>query len=209
MKNTGTTHKVISVILRFIQFASAVIVLGVLGHFVHLLDDNDGNTDGRIIYAMVVAGIGIVYSLLFIAPVDKLFLSFPADFVLFIMWLVAFCLLQDRTGTENCTSGWYYNYWGYYWVGPVSSAGINGSGCAEWRTVLAFSFIACFFHVFSGILGAYVFATYIKGNKTKHESDKHAEKLHNHSRETSHEQQAADDQPPTALARPAVPVSNV
>jgi hypothetical protein len=185
MGKTGTTHKVISVILRFIQFASAVIVLGVLGHFVHLLDDNDGNTDGRIIYTMVVAGIGIVYSILFIAPVDKLFLSFPADFVLFIMWLVAFCLLQDvsrsttlcfaltlhlalhqtikeprmqdtdieqRTGTENCTSGWYYNYWGYYWVGPVNNAGINGSGCAEWRTVLAFSFIACFFHVFSGIL---------------------------------------------------------
>lgn len=95
MKDSGTAHKVISVILRFIQFASAVIVVSVLGHFVHLISVDNGNTDGRIIYAMVVAGIGIIYSIVFFAPVEKLFLSFPADFVLFVMWLVAFCLLQD------------------------------------------------------------------------------------------------------------------
>lgn len=52
------------------------------------------SADGRIIYTMVIAGIAIVCSFFLCPPFDTLFLSFPFDFVLFVMWLVAFCLLK-------------------------------------------------------------------------------------------------------------------
>lgn len=91
---TGTPHKIVSVILRFGEFASAVIVLGILSRFCYLISIAQASADGRIIYAMVVAGISIVYSFFFCPPFKSLFLGFPFDFVLFIMWLVAYCLLQ-------------------------------------------------------------------------------------------------------------------
>lgn len=94
MAHSGTAHKVISVFLRAGEFCSAVIVLGILSRFCYLISIAQANTDGRIIYAMVVACIGIIYSFFFCLPFKSLFLGFPFDFVLFVMWLVAYCLLQ-------------------------------------------------------------------------------------------------------------------
>ncbi|KAH7118200.1 hypothetical protein B0J13DRAFT_569752 [Dactylonectria estremocensis] len=155
--HTGTAHKIVSVILRIGEFCCAVIVLGLLSRFCYLISIAQESADGRIVYAMVVAGIGIIYSFFFCPPFKSLFLSFPFDFVLFVMWLVAYCLLQTRTGSHTCSARWYYDYWGYYWgrfwrVGPVGTVNIDRAGCAQWRTVLAFSFIAWFLHFTSGIL---------------------------------------------------------
>ncbi|KAH7130867.1 hypothetical protein EDB81DRAFT_660527 [Dactylonectria macrodidyma] len=171
MARSGAAHKVASVILRFLEFCSAVIVLGILSRFVYLIGIAQVNCDGRIIYAMVVAGIGIIYSIFLCPPFDSLFLSFPFDFLLFVMWLVAYCLLQSKTRTHTCTASWYYDYWGYYWgrfwtVGEVGRVNINGAGCAQWKTVLAFSFLAWFFHLLSGILGVYVLHNYIQVKDT-------------------------------------------
>ncbi|KNB06543.1 hypothetical protein FOXG_07233 [Fusarium oxysporum f. sp. lycopersici 4287] len=95
MTSSGSGHKVASVILRFLELACGAIVLGLLGHFCDLVNEASNiSVDGRIIYAMVVAGITIVYSIVFFAPFDILFMAFPFDFILFIMWLVAFCLLE-------------------------------------------------------------------------------------------------------------------
>lgn len=94
MSETGTAHKIVSVILRLFQFACAVIVLGILSRFCYVISIQQVNADGRIIYAMVVAGIGIIYSFFFCPPFKSLFLGFPFDFVMFVMWLVAYCLLQ-------------------------------------------------------------------------------------------------------------------
>lgn len=92
--HTGTAHKVASVFLRCGQFASAVIVLAILSRFSYLISIPQAGADGRIVYAMVVASISIVYSFFFCIPFKTLFLGFPVDFILFIMWLVAYCLLQ-------------------------------------------------------------------------------------------------------------------
>ncbi|WAO97039.1 MARVEL domain-containing protein [Fusarium falciforme] len=94
MAHTGIAHKVISVILRLGEFVCAVIVLGILSRFCYLISIPQAEADGRIIYAMAVAGIGIVYSFFFCPPFKSLFLGFPFDFILFVMWLVAYCLLQ-------------------------------------------------------------------------------------------------------------------
>jgi hypothetical protein len=93
MAHSGAVHKILSVLLRLGQFAFAVIVLGILSRFCYLISIVEVYADGRIVYAMVVSGIAIVYSIFFCIPVDALFCGFPFDIVLFIMWLIAFCLL--------------------------------------------------------------------------------------------------------------------
>lgn len=94
MAHSGAAHKTASVILRFLELSSAVIVLGILSRFAYMISIAGVHLDGDIVYAMVVAGIGIIYSIVFCPPFDSLFLSFPFDFVLFIMWIVAAGLLQ-------------------------------------------------------------------------------------------------------------------
>ncbi|KAJ9419196.1 hypothetical protein FOXG_22436 [Fusarium oxysporum f. sp. lycopersici 4287] len=182
MVGTGVAHKVISILLRLGELASAIIVLGILSRFCYLISIAEVYADGRIIYGIVVACLGIIYSFIFCPPFKNMFLGFPFDFVMFVMWLVAYCLLQTRTGGHACSVGWYYDYWGYYWgrfwrVGPIGTVTINGAGCGSWKTVLAFSFIAWFLHLLSGILGVYVFRTYIRIDETKREIRRQAEKL--------------------------------
>ena len=90
----GTGHKVLSVLLRILQLACAAIVLGILGEFSHRANDNAVNIDNRIIYTMALAGICIIYTLLCVVPFKMQYLIFPMDFILFVMWLTAFCLLE-------------------------------------------------------------------------------------------------------------------
>jgi hypothetical protein len=179
---SGVAHKVVSVVLRLSELASAIIVLGILSRFCYLIGIAQADVDGRIIYTIVVASLGIMYSIIFCPPFRNMFLSFPFDFLMFVMWLVAYCLLQTKTGSHTCSARWYNDYWGYYWgrywrVGPVGTVTINEAGCGPWRTALAFSFIAWFLHLMSGILGVYVFRTYIKLDETKRDIKHHAEKL--------------------------------
>jgi hypothetical protein len=68
--HTGAAHKVASAILRFGEFCSAVIVLGILSRFCYLISIAQVDADGRIIYAMVVAGISMVYSFFFVCQLN-------------------------------------------------------------------------------------------------------------------------------------------
>ncbi|UZP38811.1 hypothetical protein NXS19_006627 [Fusarium pseudograminearum] len=104
MAESGVAHKVISVILRLSELASAIIVLGILSRLTYLIEDRHIH-----LHYITVA--------------------------------------------------------------------INSAGYASWRTVLSFSFIAWFLHLLSGILGVYVFHTYIKLDETKRDIQQHAEKL--------------------------------
>ncbi len=91
----GTASRVALTCLRIFQLICAVIVLGILGAFWHRVLSGDGPKDGRIIYAIVTASITIAFSIIFIAPFMYSFYAFPGDFILWIMWLVAFCLLDS------------------------------------------------------------------------------------------------------------------
>jgi hypothetical protein len=94
MEIQGLAHRIISVLLRFGELVSGIVVLGILGRFCNLIHAADMSVDGRIVYSMVTAAISIIFSLAVCPPINGLFLGFPFDFVLFIMWLVAFCLLE-------------------------------------------------------------------------------------------------------------------
>jgi hypothetical protein len=89
----GAASKVIHVILRVWELICSVIVMGILARFIHVLSEAGAPKDGRIIYALIVACISTLYSMVFMPPFMYAFLAFPADLALFIMWLVAFCLL--------------------------------------------------------------------------------------------------------------------
>jgi hypothetical protein len=108
------------------------------------------------------------------------FYAFPLDLIFFIMWMVAFGLLANLTAGATCTSNWYWNYWGYYWgrfwvvPGRLPSPGLVGrSGCAQWRTTLAFSFIGGCFWGISAIIGLYVITS------------RHSDNTHNYQNSTS------------------------
>jgi hypothetical protein len=74
-------------------------VLGILARFLHVLSDAGATRDGRIIYGIVVASISTLFAIVFVAPFLYSFLAFPFDFVMFVMWLVLFCLLITVSGS--------------------------------------------------------------------------------------------------------------
>ena len=96
----GTGSKVALVILRISEFISSVIVMSVIARFIHQINQAGADSNSRIIYTIVVACISTVYSLVFVAPLPYAFMAFPLDFVMFVLWLVVFCL--DETVWPAC-----------------------------------------------------------------------------------------------------------
>jgi len=168
----GATSQVLSVIHRLGELVCSTVVLAVLGRFFFFIDLANTGANGRLIYACVVASISLLISILFMPPLKYSFFGFPFDFVLFVMWLVAFCLLETLTGVHTCSSDWYLTYWGYYWGRFWVVDGdldIGDAGCASWRSILAFCFMAMMAFLFSGFLGMYVCAEYHELNKKARE----------------------------------------
>jgi len=163
----GAGSKVMCVILRIAEFISSVVILGILGHFLWIVSDANVYSDPRIVYTTVIASISTFLSVVLILPFTYTFLAFPVDFIMAILWLVAFCLMEAVTGINTCDAVWYWSYWGYYWGGyyrtPIVVNGpfdVGWSGCSSWRTVIAFSFIQFFLFSCSAILGSYVIVKY-------------------------------------------------
>jgi len=170
----GTASKVVSVFFRLVQLASAAIVAGLVGRYLSSVHDAHAHAGSRIIYAIVIAGISIIASLVLMIPWKLTFFAFPLDAILFILWMVEFGLLANLTASGGCNSGWYWTHWGYYWggfwrtvpVGNTSATVVNSYACNRWDSTLAFSFIGGMFWLFSAILGIY--------NSTKRRRDDRA-----------------------------------
>jgi len=173
----GAISKTISVFARLGELASSVIVLGLLGRFLWVVSDANVYADPVIIFATVVAAISTFFSIILFPPFTYSFLAFPIDFILFVVWLVAFCLMEavsydlakfkldqnnkfQLTGIHTCDAIWYWSYWGFYWGGFWRSptiivngpSSIGWAGCSSWRAALAFTFIASMAFLFSSIL---------------------------------------------------------
>ncbi|RDL30494.1 uncharacterized protein BP5553_10372 [Venustampulla echinocandica] len=148
----GAASKTCSVILRVCQLIAAAIVAGMLGRYLHFIATAHANAGSRIIYAEVIAGISIFVSIVLLPPLKYSFYCFALDFTL---WL---------TVSGGCESHWYWNTWGYYWGRywytvprvSITQSAIGTTGCSEWRTTLAFSFLGGWAWFISGILGIYV-----------------------------------------------------
>ena len=90
----GSASKVVSVFLRLGELVCSVIVLGIVGHFLSVISDANIFSDSRLVYATVVASLGTFFSVILLPPFTYSFLAFPIDFIMAILWLVSFCLLE-------------------------------------------------------------------------------------------------------------------
>ncbi|KAF2017868.1 hypothetical protein BU24DRAFT_420928 [Aaosphaeria arxii CBS 175.79] len=157
----GTGSKILSVLLRFCQLSSATIVVGLLSRFFHQLHVAPfGSTNGRLVYAEVIACLALVASIILIFPSKFSFYAWPVDVLLFILLIIAFGLLAGLNA--SCSSNWYWNYWGWNWGGfwgrprPITVGTAGRPGCSSWRAILAFLFIGAIAWMFSAILGGFV-----------------------------------------------------
>jgi len=100
----GTVSKVFNVIFRVGELCSALIVLGITGHFLWLLGEAGAYADSRIILAVVTASVSTAFSVITLLPFTFAFLAFPIDFVLFVVWLTTYCLLQSVSTFQSLST---------------------------------------------------------------------------------------------------------
>ncbi|CAI4212036.1 unnamed protein product [Parascedosporium putredinis] len=141
----GTATKVLSVAGRILAFASAVIVCGISGSYVHRLDQWGIGHGSRIDYVLALSVIAIVFSLVLMPPLRYSFWAFPMDGIMFVMWMVAFGLLANLS--TQCEGDWYFSMWTLSWRWSA--------GCGTWRALLAFTFISSLVWLMNAALGLY------------------------------------------------------
>ena len=114
----GLASRITAVVFRVMEFISAVIVAALLGRYLRLLHLAGASGGSRVIYAEVIAGLSIFFSLLLFPPVRYSFYAFPLDFALFICWMVAFGLLDNVS--RSCSLG----NWGVFFSPVAANAGL-------------------------------------------------------------------------------------
>lgn len=90
-----------SMILRLAELGFAAIVAGLNGDYLHAVRGVSSWDLGRFIYTEVVAGVAILFALIWLFPFSSSFIHWPTDFVLSVCWFVSFGLLVDWLG-GNC-----------------------------------------------------------------------------------------------------------
>ncbi|KAI9800159.1 MAG: hypothetical protein M1833_003486 [Piccolia ochrophora] len=156
----GRASQIISVVLRVFEVIFASVVAGIVGRYISYLRVEDLGPSSRISFAVAIAGLSIAFALILAPPLKYSFWAFPLDFVIFILWVVAFGLLVDVSGGHHCTSSWYYSNWGYYYggynygfsPGYSDTSILNSDACTKFRTTLAFCFMGAFCWLLSSIL---------------------------------------------------------
>ncbi|KAF8543206.1 integral membrane protein [Trichophaea hybrida] len=142
--------RVFSLALRAGQLISAVIVAGIIGHYLDVLNNAGYWPGSRFIYTEVVAGLGILAALVLLIPFTWSLTAFPFDLVMFLLWIISFALLVDYIAPMNCT---WYAAWSPIYPGPNASA---QDQCSTWKTALAFIFISALLWLVSAFLAMWV-----------------------------------------------------
>ncbi|KAI9852642.1 MAG: hypothetical protein M1824_001839 [Vezdaea acicularis] len=130
--------------LRVGELAFAATVAGLIGQYLHQVDEANGHPGKRFVYTEVIAGLSILLALIWLLPFTAGFIHYPVDFVMFILWIVAFGLLVNFIGPLHCGSIWAW--------GDITDKGT----CQKWKASVAFSFLSAVFWLASAILGIYV-----------------------------------------------------
>lgn len=86
---------IISIILRLAELAFATIVAALNGRFLHAVRGTSTWDLGRHIYTEVVAGLSILFAIIWLFPFSSSFIHWPMDLVISIMWFVSFGLLVN------------------------------------------------------------------------------------------------------------------
>lgn len=96
--NMGVGSKITSIVFRASALVSAAIIAGILGQFLSIINDVNVSANGKIVYAMVIASLALVISIVLIVPCWFTFRAFSLDFIMFLCWMIAFGLLANVSG---------------------------------------------------------------------------------------------------------------
>ena len=139
--------RLISMALRFAQFVCAAVVLAVSSYLLYHQQHKDhSGSYGRLIYSVMIAGISVVASLLWLFPTTSHIVNFVGDLIFCGAWVAAFGLLQDyyRNGMD-CGSIWAWN-----------QMMVRNGMCSRWNAAQAFAFLSAVFWCVSFGLGVLV-----------------------------------------------------
>lgn len=137
--------RILSFLLRAIEFISAIVVMGITAYHIHLIRDQTdhpfdfpkyGSTQ---IFPLVVGVIGSLVALLLLIPRTASF-HWPIDIIFSLLWFAVFGVLVHYVDTDNC--GRRFRVW--------------RDGCSRNRTNKAFSFIAAVAWFVSFLLSLWV-----------------------------------------------------
>jgi hypothetical protein len=133
----------IAIALRFAQFVSSAIVLGLTAYFLHKYEQTSIGPFPRLVYSVVIAALSIWVSILWMALPTATFVHCVTDLLFCAAWFVVFGLLQDYYDDEiECGSIW---KWG--------SIDVTNNYCGQWNAAQAFSFLVAVFWFVSFIVG--------------------------------------------------------
>ena len=83
--------RALSIFLRFAQFVSAAIVLGLVAYFLDRRNDNEwGGLLGRLVYAIVIASLSVLFSLIWLIPTASSMMHYPFDLLMSAAWFAVF-----------------------------------------------------------------------------------------------------------------------
>lgn len=135
--------RAIAIALRFAQFVSSTIVLGLTAYFLHKYDESHIGPFSRLVYVVVVAALSTWISLLWMVLPTATSVHFVSDLIFCASWFAAFGLLQDYYDDQiECGSTW---KWG--------DIDVTNNYCGQWNAAQAFSFLAAVFWFVSFIVG--------------------------------------------------------
>ncbi|KAJ2994390.1 hypothetical protein NUW58_g1570 [Xylaria curta] len=103
-----TTGYILFAILHSFQFVLAVTVIGLYGTDLDRAQKRGTYTDGKWVYAVVVASLSAVTAIVYLIPFFLRFAAVPIwSFVLFVLWIVLFGLFgslyihEDPEGNDD------------------------------------------------------------------------------------------------------------
>ncbi|KAK4230272.1 CASP-like protein UU5 [Podospora fimiseda] len=137
--------EILSMVLRLAELAFAAIVAGLNGDYLHAARGASAWDLGRHIYTEIVAGLAIIFAILWLFPFSSSFIHWPADLLISIMWFVAFGLLVDWIGGRGC--GYIFDWDGFSFRDTAS--------CAQFKATIAFTFLSAICWLVSALLGLY------------------------------------------------------
>ncbi|KAK3677058.1 hypothetical protein LTR78_003263 [Recurvomyces mirabilis] len=88
----GLPGALVRLVLRFFQFILALTVAGLYGTDLHHAHQQNKYTDGKWVFAEIVAGLAAVTVLVYGVPFFKSYWAFGWDWVMFALWTALFGL---------------------------------------------------------------------------------------------------------------------
>lgn len=94
-KSKMATGDLFQTILRFLELAFCTVVVGITASHLHNVRNEPAWSKKRFIYTEVVAALGLLVSLLLLLPWTWHYVTWPLDFIMFALFMIAFGLLAD------------------------------------------------------------------------------------------------------------------